>query len=103
MPRLIKAWACEFRCGRRVTTKRKGVEDHERTCFMNPARRSCKTCKHEGFDSDYFPYEDWIPASAQGVERRWRECGHDDEELLPEKPENGMAIRFDCPGWEVKS
>src|SRR5580704_5782924 len=46
MPRQVKAWACSFGCGRRVTVVKKTIEKHEEFCFQNPARRACATCVH---------------------------------------------------------
>lgn len=53
MPREVTAYLCEHRCGRRACCDRASVERHEATCFLNPARRSCKTCEHE---ADGFSY-----------------------------------------------
>lgn len=52
MPIKIKAFACEFRCGR-IATKPQTLYFHEKTCFKNPERKACKTCKHNCCD----PYE----------------------------------------------
>jgi hypothetical protein len=49
MPKKVTAYACEFGCGRLGKTKA-CIEKHEKTCFLNPARRSCKTCKYESFE-----------------------------------------------------
>jgi len=46
MAKKIVAWACEFGCARRVVTKRKTIEAHEKTCKLNPRRRACPTCRH---------------------------------------------------------
>lgn len=55
MPRQVKAYACEFKCGRNVTTHKADMERHEEQCWSNPANRTCKTCRHDigrvdGFD-----------------------------------------------------
>ena len=52
MPREVKAYTCIWKCGRRSSTNRGRVVEHERTCFRNPGRMSCKTCEHESSDSD---------------------------------------------------
>lgn len=67
MPRPIKAYACEFRCGRNVLTSRKTMADHELRCLHNPARRSCVTCVHDGEDSCFDGGPDW-------PEHVWRTC-----------------------------
>lgn len=59
MPRKVTAYACEFRCGRRVTTSRKGMELHEERCWSNPVRRTCKTCRHESIERGCLPEEGW--------------------------------------------
>ena len=50
MPRAVKAWACEFRCGTNVHTSRKAVVRHEATCASNPERRACRTCEHQNLE-----------------------------------------------------
>ncbi len=75
MPVRISAWACAFRCGR-IATKANRLVGHERTCFLNPARRACPTCRHEG-----------------GYNRE-RECRKDVD--LGEKD-----VRFNCDQWEA--
>ena len=40
-------YGCRWKCGTRRTEKVKLIEAHERTCFANPERRACKTCKHD--------------------------------------------------------
>lgn len=65
MPREVKAYACAFRCGGRVSTRLKSVEAHERTCASNPARRACRTCLHQRGGLDPWECElDLVPAGA---------------------------------------
>lgn len=45
-PVQVKAWACAFKCGYAVKTKRRAMLEHQERCFRNPARRACVTCKH---------------------------------------------------------
>lgn len=92
MPRQVTAWACEFGCGRRVTTKRASVAKHEPTCFGNPARRACKTCRFESVD--------WTESEFGGTMCIGRECQRDDDlyQELVDEPK----IRWDCPGWEER-
>ena len=47
MPVKVTAFACEWKCGRKVTTKRRDMVDHEVRCRLNPAARCCPTCSHE--------------------------------------------------------
>lgn len=44
MPVRVKAFACEFGCGRNVLTSKFKMYQHEHICFHNPARRACQTC-----------------------------------------------------------
>ena len=46
MPREIKAYACKYKCGHRINTKKEAIEFHEKICFSNPKRKACKTCKY---------------------------------------------------------
>ena len=82
MTRRVIAWACEYKCGRRVLTDRHAMERHEKTCKKNPARRTCATCKHEEWDPDGY----------------YVEC----HKGLLEKEKEGPQMRFDCPGWELR-
>lgn len=85
MPRIVRAFACEFRCGFRVTTDRNQVERHEETCMMNPASRACKACKHNR----------WVKFEADTGAGNHGECKID---KLP----NGKTCTRDCPSWEPK-
>lgn len=54
MPREVRAFACQFGCGRQVQMSRLSVDKHEQTCASNPARKACRTCRydwHDGWDS----------------------------------------------------
>ncbi len=82
------AYSCEFRCGRRVTTSRKLMEKHEKTCPHNPALRTCATC-----ESDYTDSETGEFRCAQDVDKNgkemikdcmsWVERGTGEAEILP--------------------
>ena len=91
MPREITAFACIFRCGSRITTKRKAMEKHEQTCFSNPERRACRTCKHDhkGPDPDDCYCLLDIDAPAGEELRAWSE--------------GKITCRSGCPGWELKN
>jgi hypothetical protein len=94
MPRQIKAWSCEFGCGR-IRVSRESIEKHEPTCFLNPARRSCKTCKHEQFDVYEAIPEEGFPG------RDVRVCYRD----VPKEQETQFEkhdICWECPSWEPK-
>ena len=50
MPRLVRAFACEWKCGRNVTTKKADMVRHESRCRNNPAARACPTCLHNDLE-----------------------------------------------------
>ena len=52
MPNKVTAYACQFKCGYKVQTKRYRMVAHEKICFRNPERRACQTCKHSLLDGD---------------------------------------------------
>lgn len=93
MARKITAYACDFKCGRRASTSKKGVELHEKTCFNNPIRRACITCAN--FES----YQD-----SNGMEHEpqnldtWRHtaCLASDNIDISEK------LNHDCKEWVKK-
>ena len=87
MPVAIKAYACEFRCGRKVTTNKKAVLRHEEICFSNPAVKACWICKHFGKD-----YDD---NGIDGVTYGFRYC-----EL--EKLIDGQFAKKDCEFHELR-
>lgn len=48
MPRKVTAYECEWNCGKNLRKTKAAVSRHEEACLLNPARRSCATCKHDG-------------------------------------------------------
>ena len=46
MPKKITAFACEWKCGRTVLTKRTGMVAHEYACNWNPTNKACITCSN---------------------------------------------------------
>lgn len=87
MPRPVKAYGCSWKCGRRPSTSYEGTLAHEKTCFMNPFRRACKTCRFEAI------YLDWERPGPQD----FRFCAHENENELGEH-----NIKWDCPDWLPK-
>lgn len=81
MPRLITTprWGCDFRCGY-VSPKKANIEKHEKTCFRDPAKRACKTCKH-----------DRIRTFTDDAPEKWCEAGA--------RPEGAEAVTG-CEAWE---
>lgn len=48
MPTEVKAYSCDFGCGKRVLKSKHGMKQHEKVCFKNPANRACQTCANDG-------------------------------------------------------
>ena len=86
IPYEVTLYGCRFKCGGRRTQKKKLIEKHEETCFANPERRACKTCKHDHKASD--------PEDCY--------CDHEDGENLRTIASNTITCRSNCPGWEPK-
>jgi len=76
-------WKCDW-CGK-TASRKKSIERHEATCFANPAKRACKTCKH-----DYKTLEECY-------------CAHPDKEDLRSYGHGLITCRDNCPGWEPKN
>jgi hypothetical protein len=72
MPRKVTAYACKYKCRRKVTTHRQDMKDHEERCKLNPARRTCATCKFEEPEEDgggrgWYCTEEHLPEDTQMV------------------------------------
>lgn len=85
MPRKVTAYACEFKCGRTVSTKRAAIVAHEKRCICNPTRRTCRTCRHDELvpfenDTGYGGYNECLA----GVDR------------------GEASLLFDCTSWESR-
>jgi len=70
MPRRVTAYACIYKCKRKVTTHRQDMVQHEERCKLNPVRRACPTCEHEEPNEicdggGWFCVEDHLPEEAQ--------------------------------------
>jgi hypothetical protein len=83
MPREVKAWGCIYSCGHRVSSSKASIARHERTCFANPERRACRTCRHDHFE----------PADVDAPAEKWCE--------VEARPEGKEAIS-DCEKWEAR-
>lgn len=88
MPIKRTAWACQYKCGRNVTTSRKRMEEHEARCWFNPVRRACVTCKNFTKENDGDDFRTWTVLS----------CAADDSIFSDED----KKLRHDCPLWESK-
>tara|TARA_R110000787_G_scaffold140618_2_gene254145 strand:- start:513 stop:788 length:276 start_codon:yes stop_codon:yes gene_type:complete len=52
MAREVKAYGCDFKCGRKVVMSKKSMTDHESRCFHNPEKKACVTCAHFELEQD---------------------------------------------------
>ena len=82
----VKAFICQFRCGKSPAMQSGTVVQHEITCFKNPARKACQTCSN---DKTYT--EPHCQETGEGG--RIFECAADG---------NITERQFDCPKWEKK-
>jgi len=82
MPRLVRAWACQFRCGYKVQTSKVRMKEHEDWCYMNPVNRACKSCGR------------YLLQESDGSEPGGSYC---DEDNL------GGKLRQDCEKWIPES
>lgn len=85
MPKKVQAFACEYGCGRRVTTKRSAIVNHEKTCACNPDRRACKICKHKRVVD--------LPGDLPNSVASEPLCA------IGKLP-YGVLMQFDCESWE---
>ena len=91
IPYEVTLYGCRFKCGSRRTQKKKLIEKHEETCFANPERRACKTCKHDRKSPD--PEDCYC---ALDVDQNEADC------LRAFGDGKTITCRSNCPGWELK-
>ncbi len=58
MARTVKAYGCEYKCGKKVVLSKKSMIDHESRCFHNPEKKACVTCVHFEREQDDNGMED---------------------------------------------
>lgn len=73
MPRQVKAYGCEFKCGQKVTVSKKSMASHESRCFHNPDNRACVTCvyferEHDNNGMDGVYFDSWINLTCNAKE-----------------------------------
>lgn len=78
----VKRFGCDY-C-RKTMSRAIGMKEHEKMCFANPAKRACKSCKHDikekCVDGDCYCDVDGPRPYSNGV----------------------ITCRYDCPLWEAK-
>lgn len=95
MPRLIKKYLCDFKCGTRAMKNIPIATRHESNCRLNPANRTCDTCKfyklvEDGCDHPErpgCPSEYWV----------YHECKHPDFDGFAHLPEESCDQKSDLP------
>jgi len=89
MPRIVRAYACEYNCRRKTTTRRADILRHEKTCKKNPIIRACPTCKYQ----QYYPGDDGDYLSGYGGSPGYWWCE------IYKLPEGRHMVR-NCSAWE---
>jgi hypothetical protein len=84
MAKKVIRYACEWGCRRPALAKKDAMERHEKNCFLNPARRACKTCLYGEDDGISWSI---CPESGDSVST----CG------------SGLKmLRYNCDEWEAR-
>jgi len=96
MPRKIVAYACENKCGRKVTTKKEDMLRHEREyCYNNPDLKACPTCQYDDSDME-----------EQYIGHRFGEATYTSSCLvrfcLKDKRPKDKKVVYGCKFWEPK-
>lgn len=80
MPIEVKAYKCSHGCTRRILQDRSAMVRHEKTCFLNPETKSCRTCAND--HHHFYTKEDGHSVVCK---------------LIGETPPLS-----NCPQWEIK-
>lgn len=107
MVREVRAYACEYKCGKKTDMIRARIEEHELTCFKNPDRRACITCVFNDVEHDDWAYRNCKGAYDHLLERDARgEFGDSPGGTIdalsgkPRPTNNCLWVVFNCPGWQ---
>ena len=91
MPKQISAFACVF-CGR-IYKYALSAMKHQRICFSNPIRKSCKSCR-------YWSVDHWGCCRMDGDwHAKWWEKR---DALSAEQQGKAPVFPVDCGGWALK-
>lgn len=99
----VTAFQCEY-CLRHVGMNKHHVRKHETTCFKNPARRACPTCKFEDRiieERGEFVFGEYVDRTAD-VGRCCTNPKGDYMKITPKSHPNLQDLRVDCEGWRSK-
>jgi hypothetical protein len=93
IPTTVKRWKCPH-CNRHESRKSKAVA-HIGRCFLNPANRTCRTCKFH-CQAYFSAPTDWCePGRRCGCNDMEEHCAADGGEAIEVFPVIG------CPLWEL--
>ena len=96
MPKKVVAYACKYKCGRRVTTKKDDMLRHEREyCFNNPAVKACPTCQYDDSDTEEHYLGHKFGEAAYSQPYLVRFCSI-------EKRPKGKKMIYECEHWKPK-
>lgn len=88
MPIEVKAYQCEFQCGRRALISKSGMKEHEKVCFKNPVNRACQTCAHDKGHS----YDSNVKLYVTHCEERGRVFSTDHCSIWSPKAQFGLRV-----------
>lgn len=109
MPIEAIKYRCEFKCGTKAKSTLKQINQHELTCWNNPARRCCTTCKHEIYEKDGCdhpelpgaPSESWMNRGCKKLNEEAFEAQMKRSDYH-NKPVFHIPPVHSCPFWEQK-
>jgi hypothetical protein len=111
MPREVIKYLCDFKCGTSAKSNLPQIQAHEAVCFLNPACKTCRTCKHEEYFKETTDHGELYGSHDTMV----RDCKHeivrklDLFDNLIERSEYHSQETFhkhpvrNCPYWEAKT
>lgn len=92
MPKEVTAFVCIY-CPRKHRFAVRGAAlRHEATCFYNPIRRACATCKHFTYLPAYYE-----PETGYGEGGPTCDLG-----LFANDPEASTPLGSECDKWEAR-
>lgn len=92
-------YGCSYGCQRRYLADKKAMENHEKTCWCNPANRTCKTCNHYHRWRDDMGYDDRWNYTIEG-----EDCaiGADNREYISGVGMPEFVVMQGCDEWQPR-
>lgn len=103
---LIPTYGCKFKCGRKHDKIKEFTEDHEKTCWYNPANKTCKTCKHESYYIDSDASRQWAIRECKInniSEKEYDNLQYTSGAKQFKNDSGNIRPKIDCDKWEQKS